>query len=207
MLIGGGYVRDLFISNSMNLIRKNKPNYTKEKLEELEYGLTGLYILISKSIIIFSIAYLLGILKELIIFTLIYNLVRLPSFGIHASKSWVCLVVSTSLFIGLTYICTILNVNIVLKFILGLIGIIYMSKYSPADTEKRPIVNSKRRKVYKIISTIMATILVIVSVFVDNNFISNCCLFGLILQCAMISPITYKLSNQQYDNYKSYQFD
>ena len=96
-------MKAVFINNSMSLIKKYYPEYSDVKLEELKYGLLGLYLLITKSIIIFGIAIFLGIFKELLIFTIIYNILRAPSFGMHASKSWICLVASTTIFILSTY--------------------------------------------------------------------------------------------------------
>ena len=49
-------MKEVFINNSMNLIHKYYPNYSEEKLAELKYGLLGLYLMITKSIIIFGIA-------------------------------------------------------------------------------------------------------------------------------------------------------
>ena len=97
-------MKDVFISNSMNLIKKYYPNYSEEKLEEVKYGLLGFYLMITKSIIIFGIALYLNIFKELLIFTIIYNILRATSFGMHASKSWICLVSSTLIFITATYL-------------------------------------------------------------------------------------------------------
>ena len=85
-------MRKKFISSSLRAIKRKYPEYLDEKLDELRYGLEGLYILVTKSVIIFGIAYLLGILWELIIFTVLYNIIRATSFGIHATKSWICLV-------------------------------------------------------------------------------------------------------------------
>ena len=45
-----------------------------------------------------------------------------------------------------------------------IIGIILIHKNSPADTAKKPIVSPKRRLVYKIISTIVASIFVVCSI-------------------------------------------
>jgi len=197
-------MKDLVISNSLNLIRNNKPEYSDEKIDEIEYGLVGLYLMISKTIIICGISIILGIFKELIIFTLIYNVIRMPSFGLHASSSKICLIASTIMFIGLSYINTIIVIPVNIKIILGIIGIILIFKNSPADTEKRPIVNSKRRMVYKFISTIIAIIFVVLSVVVTNNLLSNCFLFALLLQCFMTAPSIYKLFGMPYDNYKTY---
>ena len=106
-------MREYLINNSLNLIKKNNPDYSEEKMEILEYGLTGLYILISKTIIIFAIAYFLGILEELIIFMLIYNAIRSVSFGMHATSSTVCLIASALTFLSATYITKILIIIVV----------------------------------------------------------------------------------------------
>ena len=197
-------MKEAFINSSMNMIQKYYPNYSEVKLAELKYGLLGLYLMISKSIIIFSIAIFLGIFKELLIFTVIYNIIRAPSFGMHASKSWICLVASTSIFILLTYLSLNVTIPINIKFIIGIIGIIFMYKNSPADTAKKPIVSLKRRKIYKTISTLLAIIFVICSLIIDNNFLSNSFILSLVLQNIFISPTTYKIFNEPYDNYKTY---
>ena len=197
-------MKEAFINSSMNMIQKYYPNYSEVKLAELKYGLLGLYLMISKSIIIFSIAIFLGIFKELLIFTVIYNIIRASSFGMHASKSWICLVASTSIFILLTYLSLNVTIPINIKLIIGIIGIIFMYKNSPADTAKKPIVSLKRRKTYKIISTLLAIIFVILSLVINNNFLSNSFILSLVLQNIFISPTTYKIFNEPYDNYKTY---
>lgn len=197
-------MKEAFINSSMNMIQKYYPNYSEVKLAELKYGLLGLYLMISKSIIIFSIAIFLGIFKELLIFTVIYNIIRASSFGMHASKSWICLVASTSIFILLTYLSLNVTIPINIKLIIGIIGIIFMYKNSPADTAKKPIVSLKRRKIYKTISTLLAIIFVICSLIIDNNFLSNSFILSLVLQNIFISPTTYKIFNEPYDNYKTY---
>lgn len=198
-------MKEAFINNSMNIIKKYYPNYSEVKLEELKYGLLGLYLLITKSIIIFAIAFFLGIFKELLIFTLIYNLIRLPSFGIHASKSWICLVASTSVFILSTYLCSKVIIPINFKVILGIIGIILICKNSPADTAKKPIVSPKRRKIYKTISTLVAITFVICSIIINNDFLANSFIIALLIQCVITAPTTYKICGETYDNYKTYQ--
>lgn len=198
-------MKEVFINNSMNLIHKYYPNYSEEKLAELKYGLLGLYLMITKSIIIFGIAIYLNIFKELLIFTVIYNILRAPSFGMHASKSWICLVSSASIFIFSTYLSAKILISVNIKIIFGIIGILLMYKNSPADTAKKPIVSPKRRRIYKNISTLIAIIFVITSIVIDNNFLSNSFILSLLLQNIMIAPTTYKIFGETYDNYKSYQ--
>lgn len=198
-------MKELIVGSSINLIKRECPQYNEEKLAEIKYGLASIYLTISKTIAIGAVAFILGILKELIIFTIIYNLIRMTSFGMHATKSWICLVSSSVIFIGATYICTIVTIPILLKIILGIIGTLLIFKNSPADTAKKPIINPKRRLAYKIISTIIATILVILSITISDDFLSNSFIFAIIIQCFIISPTVYKLFGLPYDNYKNYQ--
>ena len=148
---------------------------------------------------------LLGIFRELLIFTIIYNILRAPSFGMHASKSWICLVASTTIFIFSTYLSVNALIPINIKVILGIIGVILIFRNSPADTKKRPIVSLKRRKIYKLISTCIATTFVITSILISNNFLSNSFILALLIQCVFTSPTMYKICGETYDNYKSYQ--
>ena len=196
-------MKKIIINHWMKII-KEKKNFNDKKLSEIEYGLTGLYLTISKLIVIVVVALILGIFKEMITFLLIYNILRMPSFGIHATKSWICLVSSLIIFIGFPILCINIKLTTTIKIIIGFFGCILMFKNSPADTKKRPIVNHKRRLIYKIISTILAIIFVTLSILIKNNYISNCLIFGLVLQNILISPLTYKIFKQPYNNYKEF---
>lgn len=196
-------MRKFIIENCMDIIIKNK-KYDKIKLQEIKYGLETLYLTFSKLIIIGTIAIILGIFKELIIFLLIYNIMRIPSFGLHATKSWICLLSSTIIFIGLPLLMKIITLKKIEKIIIGIISIIGITLFSPADTHKRPIINKKRRKIYKISSFAIASIYIILCILIKNNYISNCFIFSTILQNVLISPITYKLFKMPYNNYKTY---
>ena len=196
-------MKKIVLNHWMNIIKNNK-RYDNVKLAEIEYGLTAIYLTISKLIVISLLSLLLGVFKEMIIFLLIYNILRMPSFGIHATKSWICLLTSSILFIGLPIVCLNIYLSTIIKIIIGIIGCLLMCKNSPADTKKRPIVSPKRRLTYKFISTILAVTFVVLSITINNNFISNCLVFGLILQNVLISPLTYKIFKQPYNNYKEF---
>ena len=166
-------MKELVIGKSINLIRKNSPDYSEEQLEIIEYGLTGLYLTISKTIVIFAIALVLGILKEVIIFTIIYNIIRATSFGLHATKSWICLVSSSIIFLTVPFIATNIVLPVWSRILIGLICALFIFKNSPADTEKRPIVNPKRRRIYKLLSTFIAVTFVILSIIWFDSFLKN----------------------------------
>ena len=197
-------MKKLILDKSLNLI-KNKYNYDDEKLEIISYGLEGIYLTITKSIIIFFIAILLRIFKEFIIFLLLFNIIRFVSFGVHAKGSLTCLIFSSITFILLPILCKYLNINLYLKIIIFIPLIALIGYFSPADTEKRPIISKKRRTIYKTLSILISMVYLFLSIYIKNNFISNALLFALLLQLFMINPISYKLFGVSYNNYKRYQ--
>ena len=67
--------------------------------------------------------------------------------------------------------------------------------------KKRPIVNKKRRQIYKTASTILTIIFSFIAILINNNFISNCLIFSIVMQNCMISPIVYKIFKLPYNNY------
>ena len=138
-------MRNKIVSKIMKYIKKNK-NITIEEEEKMIYGLESIYILVTKLIIIFAIALILGIFKEMLLFLLIFNGVRAFAFGMHASKSWICLIISSISFLGIPYLCKILVLPNIAKIISGLLFVLLIYKYSPADTINRPIINKKLRK-------------------------------------------------------------
>ncbi len=191
------------LDKCINIVKQNY-NYDETKLAEIRYGLEGIYLTITKLVIISIITIILNIFKEFIIFMLIFSIIRTTSFGLHASKSWICLVTSTLFFVGTPLLAIHIPLNIQIKIIIGIISIIGIYLFSPADTIKRPIINKTRRKVYKILSTIIAIIYIALSIKIKNNYISNCFFYATILQNILISPITYKLFKMPYNNYKTY---
>lgn len=196
-------MKNFIINNCLNYIKKNT-NYDEIKFKEIEYGLVSIYLTISKLIIIFTLAIILGIFKEMLIFSLLFNILRAPAFGLHASKSWICLLSSTIIFIGIPLLCIYLNINIFIKSIICSIGIILMFKNAPADTKKRPIVSKKRRTKFKVIATFLTIVFSFIAILINDNFISNCLTFSIILENFLIAPTIYKLFKLPYNNYITY---
>ena len=92
-------------------IKKQYPNYDNDKIDEIMYGLEGIYLTITKTIIIFAIAFILEIQKELLILLLSFNFIRLFAFGMHANNSITCLIFSSSLFLGGAALIKFVDIN------------------------------------------------------------------------------------------------
>ncbi len=199
-------MKDFIVIKIMSLILKYN-DYDLEKQEELKYGLFSIYLLVTKLVIVIILALILNIEKEVLLFLLIYNEIRTFSFGLHATKSSICLISSLIIFILLPLICNYLVLAMHIKIILCCITICLIFKNSPADTEKRPIINPKRRLFFKYISTIVAIIYSFISLLITDSFLSNCFILSMILQCIIISPLTYRIFNLPYNNYLTYKLN
>ena len=145
-----------------------------------------------------------GILSKTLFLLLFFNIIRITSFGLHAKKSSYCLIESIFFFVFIPLIIKNLKISFVWRTIIGGINIILIYIFSPADTHKRPIINKKRRKIYKYLSTTTSITYLVISLITNNYYIQNCCIFSLIIENILISPITYKITNEQYNNYKKY---
>lgn len=197
-------MKKMFLNSCLNLIKKNNHEINDEKLDEIRYGLEGLYLTVTKTIFIFLLSWILGIFKEMLLLLLFFNILRTTAFGIHAKKSWMCWVSSTIIFIFLPFLSKVIIIPFYIKLILGIISIVEIYLYSPADTYKHPLVNKNKRDIWKFISTINCIIMVTICLSIDNEIISNLLLFGIITEIAFIHPISYRIFNLPYNNYKKY---
>lgn len=185
-----------------NLIRKYC-QYDDIKIEEIMYGLEGAYLTITKLVILVILALVFHIFYEFLILLFFYNLLRKNCFGLHATKSIYCLITSILMFIGMPILLKYIMIPYYLKVIIGILSTILIYKYAPADTHKRPLINFKKRKKYKLISTITALCYFIL-IILDFSIITDYIAIALIQIVIMIHPITYKLFKLPYDNYKVY---
>lgn len=197
-------MKQKLLSYIKKLIKKQYSTYSNEKIDEIMYGIESLYISITKTIIIFIIAYFVGIAKEVFFLLISFNIIRFFAFGLHASKSSICLIFSSTLFISNAFICKYVMLSSFHIYLLYLIAIIMLLLFAPADTKKRPLINAKKRKKYKILSLLIAIIYFFISIFINNSYINNYLIFGLLIECILINPITYKLFKMPYNNYKNY---
>ena len=197
-------MREKFLEKSINSIRIKFPDYSEEKIEEISYGLEALYITFTKTLVIFGIAFLLGIIKDVLFILLSYNIVRTTAFGMHAKKSWHCYLISISVFVGGAMLCKYININVYVKLVLSSISFICMILYAPADTYKRPLINSKKRKIYKISSIFISLVYIIFIFIFKDTVISNYLFMGLLAASMMIHPVTYRMFQLPYNNYKTY---
>ena len=196
-------MKDKFFNKVIKII-KNNNDVSSEQLEIILYGLEALYLTITKLVIVFILSYILGIIKETFFTLLFYNFIRLFAFGMHAKKSSHCLIFSIIFFVLIPYLISLISINSIMKIIFGIISFILIIIYAPADTEKRPLINKKKRMRFKILSIISSLILLCLIIYYRDYDISSYMFIGFITACIVILPITYKIFGLPYNNYKTY---
>lgn len=196
-------MKEVIINNIMLNIKNNK-DYTDQKLNEIKYGLEALYLTTTKISVIYIIAIILNSYKELTLIFLLYGTLRLTGFGIHAKSSKECWISSLLIFVPIPYLLKIIFIPKYINIILSIIGTILLLIYSPADTEKRPLIHKKKRIIYKILTTTISTIYAILNIITKDNILSNIITFSILLEAIIVLPISYKLFGLKYNNYLNY---
>lgn len=196
-------MKEVILDKLINNVKKYK-NYDNIKLKEIRYGIEVLYLTITKVIVISIITLLLGIYKEFILLLLLYSLLRLTGFGIHTNTSKQCYILSISVYIIVPYLIKITYFNNLITIILSIMSLLIIIIHAPADTEKRPLINNKKRKTLKIITSITTIVYIILIFIIKSNYYKNLLLYSIILQALAVHPIIYKLLGLRYNNYKAY---
>lgn len=146
----------------------------------------------------------MGLFKEFLLFTLFYNIIRIFAFGMHASKSYICLITSIIIFITMPYLALVINVHIILKITLSIFSFVMIALYAPADTHKRPLIKVQKRRRLKTASLLITILYIVIILLSDNALISNIVLLALITEIILILPITYRFFKVPYRNYNLY---
>lgn len=198
-------MKKLIINKCMELVTTYNKDLSQRDIDKIKYGLEGLYLTITKLIFIIIVSIILGIWKETLLLILIFNGIRLTAFGVHAKRSIDCLISSTLFFILFPILCIKLTIPLIVKIILFIPLTVLIGIFAPADTEKRPLINKKKRKIYKILSIIISIIYMTIAIVIKDNTLSNCFIFAIIIQIIIMLPITYKIFGVSYNNYKNYE--
>lgn len=184
---------------------KNHLNLSPLEVEKLYLGIMIIGLNISEMMIVFIIAFFMGIIKEVVLFSIMFIVLRLTAAGLHCKSSLGCIILTSIIYIGSSYISINYPLNMYLTFTISIISILFLYKYSPADTENRPILGSDHRKKLKILTTTIASILIFINLLLLNKILFNVTMFALLIETISVSPFSYKLMKTSYNNYEKYE--
>lgn len=186
---------------------KNHLNLGPLEVEKLYLGIIVIALNISEMIIVFVLAFFIGIIKEVILFSIMFAALRLTAAGVHCKSTLGCILLTSIIYIGSSYIAIKYPLNMYLSFMISAISTVLLYKYSPADTKNRPILGEDHRRELKIKTTIIASILILINLLLLNKILFNLTMFALLIETLSVLPCSYKLMKVSYNNYEKYELD
>lgn len=196
-------MKEKFINSSINFISKYQ-ECDDLKLKRLKYGLEGIYSLIVKISVVILISIITKTLTETLLFILFYAGIRTFSFGWHAKSNIACWITTLLIYNVILYFIINIDYPIYIGYIILGISLISMLLWAPADTPKRPLIRKKQRLKSKILSITVLVLYAVIYVTINSNPLKNIILYSLLIQTILINPITYKITNTRFNNYKYY---
>ena len=196
-------MKDLFLNNYMNVVKKNNPAFSKDELDKIKYGIEGIYLTVTKLFVILLLGFIFNILYEILLLLLFYNFLRFFGFGYHARNSIECLVISITLFFILPFLVSKQLLIFNYKWLLISLCIFNFLLFAPSDTKKRPMINKKKKMIRKCLIILITIIYSIIIPYV-NYKISSILLLSIVIQSIMVNPFIYMATRQPYNNYKNY---
>ena len=185
-----------------NRIRKEMPEIDDERAEVINYGLQNIVGEVPKIFLLFIIAFILGMLKEVLFIFIALLLYRGASGGFHLKTHLGCILGTSIFYCGTVFLAQNVILEDITKYILigitWIFGMFMIKTYAPADTENVPILSKKDRKKKQLIAYITFSIGLISALIIQNSVISNILLFGNLLQTLTITKIAYRLTKNKY---------
>ena len=193
---------DIICTFLTNRIRKEMPEIDDERAEVINYGLQNIVGEIPKIILVFIIAFILGILKEVLLMFIVLIPYKGASGGFHLKTHLGCIVGTTAFYCGIVLLSQYVVLEEIVKYILvgisWIFGMFMIKLYAPADTENVPILSKKDRKKKQIIAYITYSLGLVSALLIQDNVISNILLFGNLLQTLTITKLAYRLTKNKY---------
>lgn len=196
-------MKEKFINSSINLVCRYQ-ECDDLKLKRLRYGLEGMYSLIVKLSVVIIISIITNTIKETLLFLLFYAGIRTFSYGMHAKSNIACWITTITIYNIIPILLSSISIPRYIGYIILGIALISMILWAPADTSNKPLIRKKQRQKCKILSIIIVLIYTIIYLMNKTLIINNALLYALTIQIIFINPLTYKITNTQFNNYKHY---
>lgn len=174
---------------------------TPTQKEIIQYTIVQLLGELIKLIIMFGIALYFGMAHLLLIAIFSMAIYRIPAGGAHSKSHIACFLASSILFFGNVILSSLIDVPYldVLYIAIFLFNSVVIYFYAPADTEMKPVVSKKQRKILRIISFVCMTLTMVIGRFIISDLvIRNIFIFGTLIQSITMLPLMYRIFNTKY---------
>lgn len=180
-------------------------NLTDRDMAKLTIGIALFSFNVFELILVIAFAVFLGVIKETMLFSIMFAPLRMLAAGVHCRTRRACIATTLLFYVGSSFISAYYPISYSYCFVVEFICLMVLAKYAPADTESRPIIGKNRRMKIKIKTVSVALLIVFLTAFSHDMTIINCGMFALIIESISILPSTYKLFSYKYNNYITYE--
>lgn len=174
-------------------------------LKKMAYSLEVILLAVSKYIVVYSLAFFIGVFLQTLLINFAFGFIKRYSFGLHARNSIVCTTMCCILFVVIPWGITGVGIGnyIVLPIFFVIIFALY--KYAPADTKAYPIVGVQRRYKLKKQAVCSGITLMVIALLVPDEAMKLLLSLGAGFQIVTILPLTYKILKRSVRNYETYE--
>ena len=143
--------------------------------------------------LLFLLAFLLGVPQYVAVFAIAYGALRIFSFGVHLESSLLCTLIGLIYYLGSTYLSLSFIIPLAIKIVLLILCLGAFVVYAPAQTKKRPI-SPKQKSLLKTKSLcVLSVVSLLVFILRLYPVYSNLLCMAVFCQTINLLPITYKL--------------
>lgn len=193
-------IHELSLTFASWLARETKSNHREELY--MAYGLEILLGEVIKATCIIALAWIVGILPEVLTLIITAGVLRLASGGEHCSAYYRCLLGATGWFLLLGWGVKLLNASLspIIIYLVAVcmygLSFLIILKYAPGDTANKPIKEeaerSKFRKWSIFVMTLYAALLLAIASFSSFYGFVLPMAVGIIAQAFTVTPAGYK---------------
>ena len=185
---------DVLSHKLTNQIKNNFPEIDEQKAEIINFGIQSIVSEISKTTIILTVAYFLGVLNLILTAIVAFGVYRTFAGGFHAKSHLACLLTNSMLFFSIVYLSLFLEHYLAFIYIMIYLFNCYVVYfYAPADVEEKPILSNKLKKKLKLKSFIVMSSIFLISISIHNRIFTNLLILATFFESFTLLPISYKI--------------
>ncbi|MBR5227802.1 MAG: accessory gene regulator B family protein [Clostridia bacterium] len=191
------------VSNKVLCFLTGNNELDEEKREILLFGIKRIIEDIPKTIGLVLIGFILNILYEMLIVTVILTLYKTFVGGVHAKTNFMCFISSTVFYLAIIYSAKYIITAGITRFFLLSIDYIFATYciwvYVPADVPEIPKVNKELRKSTKIKAFIVLNLIYITTLLIIKDlYIQRLIMYSVFYINLMTTRTMYKLFKNEY---------
>ena len=183
-------------------IKREMPDIDEEKAEVINYGLQNIIGEFPKIILVFIIAYIMGVFKWTVFTFFSLFIYKGASGGIHLKTHLGCILLTTAFYCLIPVISNYFELIGTTKYIvilsIWIFGLIMIKLYAPADTEDIPILEKDVRRKKQIVSYISFSVGLFIALIVNDKMITNILVLANFIQTLTITKLAYRLTKSKY---------